>query len=343
MKIPLISLIVTFSLCSYVSGHGYVAKLIVNGQSYSGNAPGAQATPSVIRQISDISPVKGATNPDLNCGLSAQLAADVATVNAGDSLAFDWRGGSDGDSNWPHNTGPMLTYMTSCGSTPCSQYNSSQSKWFKIQQVGLVDANSNTWAQAAVMNGATANVTLPATLAPGNYIIRHEIIALQLAVSVGGAEFYPSCSQISVGNSDQTGGPTEDELVLLPGAYSDTDPGIYDPNIYNPGASYTFPGPPVAAFAGGDSSGTSVSGDASASVSAAGSASTSAAGSSGTGSSSSSSSASQASPQSVCRLQRRMALTTSDSSTFTVPVSHKRRRSLLTGLFRDVALLYRGS
>lgn len=123
----------------------------------------------------------------------------------------------------------MLTYMTSCGSSSCTTYNSSSSKWFKIQQVARVSFGG-PWAQAAVMEGFPANVTLPSTLAPGNYLIRHEIMGLQGAVSVGGAEFYPACSQIKVGGS-QTGGPTEDELVLLPGAYSDTDPGIYDPNV----------------------------------------------------------------------------------------------------------------
>lgn len=80
------------------------------------------------------------------------------------------------------------------------------------------------------MTGTTAIITLPTNLAPGNYIIRHEIIALHLATSRGGAEFYPSCTQLKVGGSE-TGGPDADELVLLPGAYSDTDPGIYDPNV----------------------------------------------------------------------------------------------------------------
>jgi len=329
---------------SSVSAHGYLAALTINGKTYSGNVPGAQATPSVIRQVSDISPVKGTSNPDLNCGLSAQLAADVATANPGDSLAFDWRGGDN--QNWPHNTGPMLTYMTSCGSTPCSQYNSSQSKWFKIAQVGQV--SSGVWAQQAVMEGSPANVTLPSTLAPGNYIIRHEILGLQLAVSVGGAEFYPACSQLQVGGS-QTGGPTEDELCLLPGAYSDTDPGIYDPDIYDPGAApYIFPGPPVAAFAGGDAAGTSVSGDASGSASAAGSASTSpAAGSGGSDSTSSSSSSSSSSSKSVCKLQKQTTLATDTSSfvenTGTTSIATHRRRRLFTSLFRDVTLLYRRS
>jgi hypothetical protein len=100
-------------------------------------------------------------------------------------------------------------------------------------------------------------VTLPDDVSPGGYLVRHEIIALQLAVSVGGAEFYPSCTQILVGGS-KTG--TSDQTVSFPGAYSDNDPGIYDPNVYDQGSAYVFPGPPVSNLASPDSgSGTDVS------------------------------------------------------------------------------------
>jgi hypothetical protein len=85
--------------------------------------------------------------------------------------------------------------------------------------------------------------------------MRHEIIALHLAVSMGGAEFYPSCAQLKVGGS-QSGAPKQSELVSLPGAYKDSDPGIFDPNVFNPGSKYTFPGPNIAAFVNGGASGT---------------------------------------------------------------------------------------
>ena len=89
-------------------------------------------------------------------------------------------------------------------------------------------------------------MTLPNEIAPGDYLVRHEIIALHLAVTQGGAEFYPSCTQIRVGGS-QTGTPNQ--TVSFPGAYNDNDPGIYDTSIYAPGASYTFPGGPVSNLA----------------------------------------------------------------------------------------------
>ncbi len=99
-------------------------------------------------------------------------------------------------------------------------------------------------------------MTIPNNLASGNYLIRHEIIALHLATQRGGAEFYPACAQLRIGGS-QTGKPNDNELVSLPGAYSDGDPGIYDPDVYNTNVDYVFPGPPVAAFIAGSTSGPS--------------------------------------------------------------------------------------
>jgi hypothetical protein len=42
---------------------------------------------------------------------------------------------------------------------------------------------------------------------------------------VGGAEFYPSCSQLKV-TGNGSGAPKESELVSLPGAYKKSDRGI---------------------------------------------------------------------------------------------------------------------
>lgn len=55
-----------------------------------------------------------------------------------------------------------------------------------------------------------------------------QIIALHTAQSKDGAEFYPSCTQITVAGdnpSTKINLPDDDE-VTFPGAYKDTDPGI---------------------------------------------------------------------------------------------------------------------
>jgi len=234
---------------AYVQAHGFVHQITIDGKAFIGNVPNANPKPSIIRQINDVSPVKGADNPNINCGQHAQNAALVADANPGSVVTFDWKGGDL--SNWPHNTGPMLTYMASCGSTTCDQFDSRTAKWFKIEETGR--KSDGNWAQADLMAGGSAQVTLPSTIAPGNYLIRHEIIALHLGETEGGAEFYPSCAQLKIGGS-QTGKPTDSELVSFPGAYSDTDPGIFDKDAYNAKASYNFPGPQVASFVGSDAS-----------------------------------------------------------------------------------------
>ncbi|KAF5346454.1 hypothetical protein D9756_010023 [Leucocoprinus leucothites] len=249
----MISVLVPLLAAASAYAHGFVADLNIAGKDYQGNKPGGQGNPSVIRQVSENSPVKGADNPDLNCGMSAKPASLNANANPGDTISFDWKAGA-GDSNWPHNTGPMLTYMASCGDTTCDKFDSTQAKWFKIQQVAY--DSSGKWAQAALMTGAPADITLPSNIAPGNYLIRHEVISLQNAISKGGAEFYPSCSQLTVGGNGN-GKPQDSELVSFPGAYHDDDPGIYVPNVYNGKIDYQFPGPPIASFAGGSGSGSS--------------------------------------------------------------------------------------
>jgi hypothetical protein len=138
--------------------------------------------------------------------------------------------------------------MASCGSTTCDKFDPINAQWFKIKQDGL-KADGN-WTQIElckrhpqlplsqgltavrffVVNGGVSSATIPETLAPGNYMVRHEIIALHLATAMGGAEFYEGCVQTRIGGN-QTGAPSPSDLVSLPGAYSDSDPGIFDPNV----------------------------------------------------------------------------------------------------------------
>lgn len=259
---------------SPVSAHGYLNSINIDNKAFRGPFPSANASlgpnsPSIIRQVRDVGPVQGAANPDLNCGIGASNTAEqVADANPGSVLQFVWHGGDD--QNWTHNVGPMMAYMTSCGSSSCTQFDpiSAKAKWFKIHQVGRQPDGDRDWAQNFLTHGYPDNVTIPPMLAPGNYLIRHELLALHNGGSRGGAEFYVACAQLRVGGS-QRGVPTNNELATFPGAYSDTDDGILDKNAYDPGKVYTFPGPPVAAFVNaGAASPTGTSGGGSVSSSA---------------------------------------------------------------------------
>lgn len=142
--------------------------------------------------------------------------------------------------------GPLLTYMASCGSSGCTSFDHTHAQWFKIAQSGL--RSDGTWAMHDLYVGKSdaASVTLPANLAPGEYLIRHELLALHGAQAVGGAEFYPACAQLRVGGSKSGSAAS---TVSFPGAYSDYDKGILV-DAYTMTGDYVFPGPAISDLAG---------------------------------------------------------------------------------------------
>lgn len=90
---------------------------------------------------------------------------------------------------------------------------------------------------------------MPPNLAPGEYVLRHEIIALHVAFtstgpySLDGAEFYPQCVSLQVdgtGTKAITGGVDARTL------YKGNEPGL-TLNIHTSPdhAGYVIPGPPV--------------------------------------------------------------------------------------------------
>jgi hypothetical protein len=92
-----------------------------------------------------------------------------------------------------------------------------------------------------VAQNFTSDVTIPANLAPGNYVLRHEIIALHSAGSTNGAQAYPQCLNLKVGGSKTTALPAGVPATKF---YTPTDPGILF-NLYASFSSYSIPGPAV--------------------------------------------------------------------------------------------------
>ncbi|KAK4126588.1 lytic polysaccharide monooxygenase [Parathielavia appendiculata] len=159
--------------------------------------------------------------------------------------------------SWVHATGPMLVYMANCNG-PCDQFEPEGKKvWFKIYESGLknggeydqwgdrIDVGDSTgWDQIRVANKGW-NITIPKNLRPGNYLIRHEIIMIELMPP----QFYPECAQLTVtGDGDMVAG--EEYLVSFPGAYSMDEPGLaISGDLYSARGhstyNYTIPGPPL--------------------------------------------------------------------------------------------------
>lgn len=96
----------------------------------------------------------------------------------------------------------------------------------------------------AILTNIQVDVKIPTDIAPGDYLLRAEVIALHVAGGLNGAQFYPSCYQITVAGS----GSASPAGVSFPGAYKNTDPGILV-DIHAKLSTYIDPGPTV--YAGG--------------------------------------------------------------------------------------------
>lgn len=100
--------------------------------------------------------------------------------------------------------------------------------------------SGNTWVtDQLIQNGFKTKFTVPRNLKSGDYVLRHEIIALHGAGSANGAQLYPQCLNLRVSGSGSvgiSGGRSGSSL------YTANEPGIIF-DIYKGATSYTYPGP----------------------------------------------------------------------------------------------------
>ncbi|CAE6500658.1 glycoside hydrolase family 61 protein [Rhizoctonia solani] len=234
-----------------VLGHGYVSEVTTSAGKYTGYLPyqDPYTNPAPARVIRKIpgkyrrnGPVEDVSLIDVQCNgwsaggvVGSAPAAAVATAAAGTTISFKW-------TEWPDShVGPVITYMARAPSDITKWNPGTSAVWFKVAEQGLVNGK---WAATDILkaNNWVYSFKIPASLAPGQYIIRHELIALHAAYSYPGVQIYPSCLQISVTGSGTSTGPSS--KVSFPGAYTPSTPGIvYD--AYKGSATYPIPGPAV--------------------------------------------------------------------------------------------------
>ncbi|KAI0796822.1 glycoside hydrolase [Abortiporus biennis] len=184
-------------------------------------------------------PVTDVTSTDLTCNVNGLSGAGVstATIAAGTNITFEWhqhdqRTGEDAIS--AGHKGPVQVYIAKAPSDAAS-FDGQGAVWTKIYSSGLLNAQTQQWATDVVnANGGKHSVIIPASLPAGQYLLRAEIIALHVAESYPGAQFYIGCTQVNISG----GGSANPPKIALPGAYQGSDPGI-TVNIYNNLQSYT--------------------------------------------------------------------------------------------------------
>jgi len=218
------------------SAHGAVTSYVIGGTTYPGyqGFSPAQSPNTIERQWPNYNPILSVSDPAMTCngGTSATLNATVA---AGQSVTAVW-------SQWTHQQGPVMVWMYKCAGA-FSSCDGKGANWFKIDQMGMTapPLTGTSWGTAVVMANLKWSSTIPSRLAPGNYLIRHELLALHQANT---PQFYPECAQLVVTGSG-TATPSGTYLTSIPAYASASDPGV-NIDIYSSTATtYTCPGPAV--------------------------------------------------------------------------------------------------
>ncbi|PBK95460.1 glycoside hydrolase family 61 protein [Armillaria gallica] len=243
MFTSIVSLAIALTQITQAVAHGGVLGYKIANTYYNGflayNTPVGQS--SIQREWDSYNPITNPVDPSLSCNINGAVLAlqKSATVPAGSSVTAFWN-------QWPHTIGPVMVYMAKCPST-CSSATTSSLEWFKIDQAGLISGtlDGGLWGMGElVANNNSWTSTIPASLAPGEYFIRHELLAIHTPDQ---PQFYPECAQLIL-----TGGgnasPSGDYLVKFPGAYSASDPSVTI-DIYTSAnqaaTTYAIPGPAV--------------------------------------------------------------------------------------------------
>ena len=117
------------------------------------------------------------------CHKDATAGAKIAKIAAGGSMDIQWN-------TWPEShVGPIIDYMAKVDDATSAK--AADLKFFKIAEEAYVNGE---WAATKIIkNNLTWTVTIPSSIAPGQYVLRHEILALHSAGQADGAQNYPKC------------------------------------------------------------------------------------------------------------------------------------------------------
>jgi hypothetical protein len=155
-------------------------------------------------------------------------------IAAGSTIGLQWHHNDNGPNDDivdPSHVGPILVYLAKSDT-------GAGNVWFKIYEDGYTNGQ---WAVTKLIaNKGRVDITLPADIAPGNYLLRGEVLAHHGSYALNGVQPYVGCVELTISGS----GKATPAGVAIPGVYSNQDPGmLFD--LYKSFTSYPIPGPAV--------------------------------------------------------------------------------------------------
>ncbi|KEY71229.1 hypothetical protein S7711_02336 [Stachybotrys chartarum IBT 7711] len=239
------------ALATQAAAHGYIRTITVDGVPREGFSRwNMNPAPDAIGwsfTTPDEGPVLDISHPDMVCRHDGEASPNSAPVAAGGRVDFFWISDDlvrNPDGWAPGHKGPIMTYIAPCNGD-CAAVDKTTLRWTKIAEAGIISGPANTqgyWATDDMRaNGGINSATIPSSIAPGNYVIRNEIIALHRA-HIDEPEFYMQCGNIQV-----TGTGTDDlsgSGVVATQLYSPADTQLFGFSVHdNRGTEWALPGP----------------------------------------------------------------------------------------------------
>ncbi|KAI8631163.1 glycoside hydrolase family 61 protein [Xylariaceae sp. FL1651] len=237
------SLVAALAFAISAEAHCIFQEVSINDQK--------QGSLVALRAPNDNNPVYDVTSQDIICQRQGRTSDKIINVAPGDKIGayFGHVIGGAQFANDPDNPiakshkGPITAWLAKVDNAATAS--KTGLKWFKIWE-DTFDTSSKKWGvDNMIANQGWTKFTMPQCIAPGDYLMRVEILALHSAKSNMGAQFYMSCAQLRISGS---GSFTPSQTFSFPGAYKQNDPSILI-NIYgatgqpdNGGKAYNAPG-----------------------------------------------------------------------------------------------------
>ncbi|KAF2865003.1 endoglucanase IV precursor [Massariosphaeria phaeospora] len=244
---PLTTLLTLFP--ALIAAHGHVSGIVADGKWYTGwNAAMRYQNPVPVTAAWQVDNLdngfvtpSGFQGADIVCHKSSKNGGAYVPVKAGSKVTFQWDA-------WPvSHKGPIIDYIAPCPGNDCTTASATSLLFTKFAEGAWKSGSDpgNWVTDDFVKNNISWTTTIPSDLAPGNYVVRHEIIALHAAGQTNGAQSYPQCINFKVEGEGKTvlsGG------VKATAFYKAADPGILF-NLYSKFSGYTIPGPALVKLA----------------------------------------------------------------------------------------------
>ncbi|KAM7183065.1 putative endoglucanase ii protein [Rhypophila sp. PSN 637] len=182
------------ALGSQVHSHTIFQKLSINGID-QGQLKG-------IRAPSSDYPLTSVNDPNLACNTAIQFKDNnVIPIPSGAKVGAWWGhviGGAQRANDPDHpiarsHKGPIIVYLAKVDNAATA--GATNQKWFKVAEAGLNNSNGLWAVDNMIANGGWHYFTMPSCVAPGEYLMRVELIALHGAQNAGQAQFYMECVQ----------------------------------------------------------------------------------------------------------------------------------------------------